>query len=116
MKIRAKTIAVLMFALAGPASAGGMIDTFCGAGHVNETADAGDVRANPDGYYIASLGVQLSHGDPRIVKAVGSGFHLCTRGAATPDMERSRALLLMGEREVKYLFVPNDCPKGRPAS
>jgi hypothetical protein len=54
-----------------------------------------DVRANPDGYYVVSLRTQLSHGDLRIVNATGEVFHLCTSSAATPDMETTRALLLM---------------------
>ena len=33
-------------------------------------------------------------------------FYLCTRPAATPDMDATKALLLMHERTVKYLFVP----------
>ncbi|MDQ6437735.1 hypothetical protein RB623_27095 [Mesorhizobium sp. LHD-90] len=33
-------------------------------------------------------------------------FYLSTRPAATPDMDTSKALLLMQERAVKYLFVP----------
>ena len=88
----------------------GMIDTLCGPGHVSETAGPSDVRHNPDGYYVASLQTQLSHGDPRIVHAVGETFHLCTRPAATPDMETTRAILLMNERVVSYLFVPTEIP------
>ena len=32
-------------------------------------------------------------------------FYLCTRPAATPGMDMTKALLLMHERTVKYLFV-----------
>lgn len=110
MKTPILTIAFLALC-AAPALAESKIDSLCGTGHVDETAHAGDVSANPDGYYIRSLQVQLRHGDPRIVQAVGKQFHLCTRSAARPDMEATRALLLQGEREVKYLFVPTDCPE-----
>lgn len=92
------------------------VDDLCGPGHVNEAASPGDIAANPDGYYIRSLQTQISHGDARLVQAVGDVFHLCTRSAATPDMEDRLAHLLMGERAVKYLFVPG-CPgKVRPQS
>jgi hypothetical protein len=82
------------------------IDTLCGPAHKNEVPGLQDVTENPDGYYIVSLQTQLSHGDSRIVEATGDVFHLCTRSAATPDMDAYRALLLMQTREVKYLFVP----------
>ncbi len=100
------TITALTIALATAAAAESRIDTLCGAGHANEAAGPGDIRANPDGYYIRSLRTQLSHGDPRIVRATGRVFHLCTRSAVTPDMDATRALQLKGERAVKYLFVP----------
>jgi hypothetical protein len=82
------------------------IDKLCEPAHQNELAGLQDVTANPGGYYIASLRTQLSHGDPRIVMATGDVFHLCTRSAATPDMDTDRARSLMKTREVKYLFVP----------
>lgn len=112
------TIALTTLALltAMPASAGTMIDTLCGDNHSNEVLSADDVTANPDGYYIRSLQTQISHGDIRIVQAVGKEFHLCTRSAATPDMEATKAALLAGERSVKYLFVPTICPDSRPGS
>ena len=75
-----------------------------------------DVTANPDGYYIRSLQTQLSHGDPRIIQATGKKFHLCTRSAATPDMDGTKALTMINERAVKYLFVPVDCPKEQVSS
>jgi hypothetical protein len=89
------------------AQADSMIDTLCGSEHVNEAAGPLDIRENPDGYYIASLETQLSHGDLRIVQAVGETFHLCTRSAAIPEMDTPTAILLMDERTVRYLFVPN---------
>lgn len=103
-KIFALTAIALV--LASAAKAVTRIDTLCGSEHRNEVAGPRDVMANPGGYYIVSLRTQLSHGDPRIVKATGEEFHLCTSSAATPDMETTRALLLMQTREVKYLFVP----------
>ena len=74
------------------------------------------MRANPDGYYVASLREQVSNGDPRIVLTTGDVFHLCTRTAATPEMDASKALLLMKERVVKYLFVPVVRPDTRGSS
>lgn len=112
---RTLTIAALTLFAATAAQAETMIDTLCGAGHVNEVA-AGDVVANPDGYYVRSLRVQLSHGDARIVQAVGKEFHLCTRTAATPDMDAHKARLLMNERGVRYLFVPVCPPKAQTNS
>lgn len=102
--------------LASQTKAESLISKHCGPGHVNEVASADDVSANPDGYYIRSLQEQVSHGDPRIVTAVGDVFYLCTGSAATPEMDAGRAALLMNERRVRYLFVPNDCPKAVPAS
>lgn len=104
-----KPTAILTAALiltAGTAISGEKIDTLCGAGHVNEVSSDGDVTENPNGYYIRSMQVQLSHGDPRLVLGVGDEYRLCTRPAATPDMEANRARLLVNERAVKYLFVP----------
>ena len=103
-KILPLTAVVLLVASAAQAET--RIDTLCGSGHRNEVIGPQDVMANPGGYYIISLRTQLSHGDPRIVEATGEAFHLCTSSAATPDIETSRALLLMQTREVKYLFVP----------
>jgi hypothetical protein len=104
MKVPATVFALCL--AAGTAQAQSTIDQMCGQGHVNEIAKLGDVTENPDGYYVRDLQVQLSHGDPRIIRTIGQAFHLCTRGAATPNMESSAALLLMNERRVKFLFVP----------
>lgn len=101
---------------AGMSHAEGRIATFCGSGHSNEVASATDVSANPDGYFIRSLGIQLSHGDPRIVQAVGKNYHLCTISAATPEMEVSRIQQLRNERAVRYLFVPTVCPDSTRSS
>jgi hypothetical protein len=79
---------------------------FCGPDHVNEAASQDDVRPNPAGFYVTSLREQVSQGDPRIVLSTSDAFYLCTRSAATPDMDSSKALLLLRERVVKYLFVP----------
>jgi hypothetical protein len=107
MKLKLFTaLTVLTIASTGTAYAESRIMDLCGDGHVNEADD--DVVAYPDGYYIRGLQTQLSHGDPRIVNATGDEFHLCTRSAATPDMDTSTALSLMNERTVKYLFVPVD--------
>ena len=103
---RTFALAAIAFLMASAAQGETRIDAFCGSGHRNEVAGPQDVRANPAGYYIVSLHTQLSTGDPRIVQATGAVFHLCTSSAATPDMETTRALLLMQTREVKYLFVP----------
>ena len=51
-------------------------------------------------------GSRSSEGDPRIILTTSDEFYLCTRTAATPDMDTTKALLLMRERTVKYLFVP----------
>lgn len=115
MKLTATLIALTIFT-AGAAAAESRIKTLCGADHSNEAASADDVVANPDGYYIRSLQTQISHGDPRIVQATGRTFNFCTTTAATPDMDSSRAMLLMNDRRVKYLFVPTPCPTGRVQS
>ena len=99
--------ALALFSAAQPAaSADSRIVKFCGPAHVNEVASEDDVRPNPDGYYVTSLREQVSEGDPRIILTTSDEFYLCTRPAATPDMETTKALLLMHERTVKYLFVP----------
>lgn len=108
-------ITAVTIAAAGVAQAEPRIDALCGADHINEVA-AHDVSSNPDGYYIRSLQTQLTHGDPRIVEAVGNEFHVCTRSAATPDMDSNRAILLMSEREVTYLFVPTNSERGGAGS
>jgi len=84
-----------------------IIDELCGAGHVNETAVAGSVSENPDGYYLAGLKTQLSNGDPRIIRAVGSDFYVCTRPASTPEADVTQMHLSANRRVVAYLFVPN---------
>ena len=113
-----KAICALIVTSTGPAFAeeDPRIARLCGEGHVNEAASPADIRANPDGYYVASLREQISHGDPRIVRDTVGGFHLCTVPAATPEMDANKALLLMGERQVKYLFVPKACPRARDMS
>lgn len=88
-KILAQT--AIAFLIASTAQAETRIDTLCGSGHRNEIAGAEDVRTNPGGYFIVSLRLQLSHGDPRIQFTAGDTFHLCTTSAATPDMETSQA-------------------------
>ena len=94
------------FAALSAAKADTRIAELCGSDHVNEVASTDDVRPNPGGFYVASLREQVSEGDPRIILSTSDGFYLCTRSAATPDMDMSKALLLMRERTVKYLFVP----------
>ena len=115
MKLSA-TLTALTILFAGTAVAESRIDTLCWADHVNEVNSANDIVANPDGFYIRSLEVQLSYGDPRIMLATGNRFHLCTRSAATPDMNENLARLMMGERRVKYLFVPITCPSNAYSS
>jgi hypothetical protein len=112
---RILALSAIALVVANAAQAETQIDRLCGSEHRNEVAGAEDIRTNPDGYYTVSLRTQLSHGDPRIVDATGEEFHLCTSSAATPDMESTRALLLMRTRVVKYLFVPVvlDSPKTR---
>ncbi|CDX18997.1 exported hypothetical protein [Mesorhizobium sp. ORS 3324] len=107
MKRTAFIVALTLFSAAQPAaSADTRIVKLCGPDHVNEAASTDDVRPNPDGYYVASLREQVSMGDPRILLTTSDDFYLCTRPAATPDMDSTKALLLMKERVVKYLFVP----------
>ena len=96
----------LLSAGASAAQADSRIVKFCGPDHINEVASRDDVRPNPAGFYVASLGEQVSEGDPRIILTTSDDFYLCTRPAATPDMEATKVLLLMRERTVKYLFVP----------
>ena len=96
----------LLSAGALAAQADSDIARLCGPAHVNEVASAADVLAYPAGYYVASLKEQVSLGDPRIMLTTNDEFYLCTRPAATPDMDVTKALLLMQERTVKYLFVP----------
>lgn len=96
----------LLLSTSTAARADSRIVKFCGADHVNEAASEDDVRPNPGGFYVASLREQVSEGDPRIILSTSDAFYLCTRTAATPDMDTSKALLLMQERMVKYLFVP----------
>ncbi|MCF6117169.1 hypothetical protein L2449_09610 [Mesorhizobium muleiense] len=88
------------------AKADSRIARFCGPDHANEVASGDDVRSNPDGFYVVSLREQVSEGDPRIMLTTSDAFYLCTRSVATPDMDATKALLLMNERTVKYLFVP----------
>ncbi|NGO50313.1 hypothetical protein [Allomesorhizobium camelthorni] len=96
----------LLFAAQTTAKADSRIARFCGPDHDNEVASEDDVRPNPDGFYVASLREQVSEGDPRIILSTSDEFYLCTRSAATPDMDTTKALLLMHERTVRYLFVP----------
>jgi hypothetical protein len=107
MKRTGLTITLALF-LAAPTAAGAdsRIAKFCGPDHVNEVASEDDVRPYPTGYYVVSLREQVSEGDPRLFLTDGDEFYLCTRPAATPDMDATKALLLMHERTVKYLFVP----------
>lgn len=98
------TLALLVSAQAA-AAADPDIARLCGPDHVNEVASSDDVRPNPRGYYVTSLREQVYEGDPRIL-TTNDDFYLCTRPAATPDMDSTKALLLMKERVVKYLFVP----------
>jgi len=109
MKIIA-TIVIALIATATGAHAESMVTAFCGASHENEALVQSEIEPNPDGYYIPELNTQLSHGDRRIIQAVGDEFHLCTRSAATPDMPTNMVHLLKNERAVKFLFVPT-CPK-----
>ncbi|MCV2866396.1 hypothetical protein [Defluviimonas sp. WL0075] len=115
MKLTTALIALSVLS-AGPAMAQSGIETLCGAGHLNEAAPGEDVVANPAGYYIRSLRTQVSHGDPRIIRATGDEFDFCTRSAATPDMNSNQAVLLRNERRLKYLFVPLMEPMSRQGS
>lgn len=82
------------------------IAVLCGADHENEVASPGDVTANPDGYYIASIAEQVSLGDPRIVLITGEQPYLCTRSAATPEMDATGVILHQDQRVTRWLFVP----------
>ena len=105
-----RTTFIIAFALllAAPAAAeaDSRIAKFCGPDHVNEVASQDDVRPNPAGFYVASLREQVREGDLRILLTASDEYYLCTRSAATPNMEMSEFQLLMNERRVKYLFVP----------
>ena len=105
---RTKLIIALAVLLAAQTAAkeDSRIAKLCGSHHVNEAASTDDVRPNPAGFYVTSLREQVREGDPRIMLTTGDEFYLCTRPAATPDMDTTKALLLMHERTVKYLFVP----------
>jgi hypothetical protein len=96
----------LLLAAQTAAEADSRIAKLCGSDHVNEAASEDDVRPNPAGYYVTSLREQVSERDVRIILSTSDDFYLCTRPAATPDMDATKALLLMRERMVKYLFVP----------
>ena len=110
MKVSAYVFALSI--VGGAVEAQSMIDQLCGQTHISQTNAQDDVTSNPDGYYVLSLQIQLSHGDPRIVQAVGKEYHLCTQSAATPEMNANRVFRLKNERVIKYLFVPlEDCPK-----
>lgn len=117
MKLFATAAISATFAMtAAIVNAQSMIDELCGQGHSNEARAAGDVQANPNGYYVRSLAEQLSHGDPRIVLAAGDEFHLCTRPAAIPGMDAASAANAADRRTVKYLFVPAILPDTSPSS
>ena len=106
-----ETTVIALIASAALANAESKITMLCGADHANELVSQVDVQANPDGYFIRGLNIQISHGDPRLIQAVGEEFHLCTRAAATPDMPTTMAHQLTNERAVMYLFVPNPNPQ-----
>lgn len=116
MKTNFAVAIALTLLSASMAFADSRIETLCGVGHLNEVEAADDVLSNPDGFYIRSLQTQISYGDPRIIQTNGSSFHLCTASAANPDMDNNKALLLMNERRVTYLFAPINCPKQSPTS
>jgi hypothetical protein len=96
----------LLFAAPTAAQADSRIAKLCGPDHVNEVASEDDVRQSRDGYYVASIREHVGEDDRRIILSSNDEFYLCTRPAATPDMDMTKALLLMHERTVKYLFVP----------
>ena len=109
-------IAAVLMVTASGAQAQSIVQHLCGADHQNEILSAEDVRANPDGYYVTSLNTQIRLGDPRIVNAVGDSFYLCTRSAATPDMDASQLSAMKNKRVVKYLFVPAISQGRKPSS
>ncbi|MCU9848930.1 hypothetical protein OEZ60_13040 [Defluviimonas sp. WL0024] len=114
--IMQSSLIVALVLFAGSAEAQSRIDKLCGEGHVNEAAGVGDVTSNPAGYYIRSFSVQLRFDDPRVVRATGEEFHVCTRPAATPRMDAVRSDLHKNKRELKFLFVPNSETDPSPAS
>lgn len=97
----------VLFAMPMAAKADPRISKLCGPDHLNEVASEVDVSPNPVGFYVTSLQEQVSDRDPRIILSTEDKFYLCTRTAATPDMDAAKALLLMQERTVKYLSVPS---------
>ncbi len=98
------------------ANADSRIERFCGSGHVNEMTSVNDVTSNPDGYFVVSLGEQVSEGDPRIILTNNSGFHLCTRQGTTPGMDANDIYRQEGNARVKFLFVPIAKWVARPTS
>ena len=105
-----RTSLIIALSLCSAGASAAQVDSriakFCGPSHVNEVALTDDVRANPAGFYVTSLKEQVYQGDPRILLTTSDEFYLCTRTAATPDMDATKVQLLMHERTVKYLFVP----------
>lgn len=81
------------------------IAEYCGAGHINEIASDDDIRSNPDGFFVTSLGEQLSLGDARVILTNEDDPYLCTRPSATPDMDATQAALNKDKRIVRWLFV-----------
>jgi hypothetical protein len=78
----------------------------CGTGHVNEIAGPDDIRSNPDGYFVTSLNEQISLEDGRIVFTNAQAPYLCTRSAATPDMDMANVSKNADRRTTSWLFVP----------
>lgn len=106
---RSLTALALIFASTAAFASSGAdtrIAALCGPNHTNELTSATDVQSNPDGYYIRSLKEQVSLGDPRIVISESGQPYLCTRSAATPDMDAVTFALHRQTRVARWLFVP----------
>ena len=112
----ASYITALSAAMTTQAMSQSIIDELCGTGHVSETAIVGPVSKNPDGYYLSGLKTQLSHGDQRIIHAVGSEYHVCTRPVSTPEFGMTQMYQSANKREVTYLFVPTASSELSPNS
>ena len=112
----ASYIILMSTAMTSQAMSQSIIDELCGTGHVSETAIVGPVSKNPDGYYLSGLKTQLSHGDQRIIHAVGSEYHVCTRPVSTPEFGMTQMYQSANKREVTYLFVPTASSELSPNS
>ncbi|HKK30674.1 MAG TPA: hypothetical protein VKA18_09820 [Alphaproteobacteria bacterium] len=106
----AASLAVLLATGADAAQTGKSdprIAELCGAEHRNELTDASDFMPNPAGFFIKTTSEQIDISDERIVWTNIEEPYVCSRPVASPMTHHAEALAAQGEREVRYLFVPN---------